>query len=204
MSSSGFLVSRAAAFKQARNEPVKPCNITESDLLPYKASNAAVWKWFRLAKYVDYDKNKQSHSEFQRAYCMKCLSDGIEPLRSSVVYRGSTSGTSIMTNHISKNHKDDEPPMLHKMKRSAGSSIADSGPSKAARVQSALPVVRQGQSQSQEQLNVVFVVNVILKMGLPVFMADNDGFRSWLAMLNPKFQLKHRTSVSLLARHGTV
>lgn len=82
---------------------------------------------------------------------MKCLSDGIEPLRSSVVYRGSTSGTSIMTNHISKNHN--EPPMPHKMKRSAGS--ADSGPSKAARVQSALPVVRQGQSQSQEQLNVV-------------------------------------------------
>ena len=78
MSISGFLVSRAASFKQARTEPVKPCNITESDLLPYKAaSNAPVWKWFRLAKYVDYDKNKQSHSEFQRAYCMKCLLDGI-------------------------------------------------------------------------------------------------------------------------------
>jgi hypothetical protein len=24
-------------------------------------------------------------------------------------------------------------------------------------------------------------------MGLPVFMADNEGFRAWLAMLNPKF-----------------
>jgi hypothetical protein len=128
MSISDFLVSRAAAFKQARNEPVMPCNITESDLLLYKAaSNAAVWKWFRLAKYVDYDKNKQSHSEFQRSYCIKYLSDGTEPLRSSVVYRGSTSGTSIMTNHISKNHKDDEPPMLQKIKRSAGSSSADSG-----------------------------------------------------------------------------
>ena len=33
------------------------------------------------------------------------------------------------------------------------------------------------QSQSQVQLNVNFVVNVILKMGLPVFMADNEGFR---------------------------
>jgi hypothetical protein len=76
---------------------------------------------------VEYDKNKQSHSEFQRAYCMKYLSDGTEPLHSSVVYRGSTSGTSIMTNHISKNHKDDESPMLQKIKRSAGSSSADSG-----------------------------------------------------------------------------
>jgi hypothetical protein len=149
MSSSGFLVSRAAAFKQARNEPVKPCNITESDLLPYKAaSNAAVWKWFRLAKYVDYDKNKQSHSESQRAYCMKCLSEGTGPLRSSpAVCRGSTSGTFFMSNHISKNHKDDGSPMLKKMKRSEGSSIVNSGPIKAARVQSALPVVRQGQSQ---------------------------------------------------------
>ena len=106
--------------------------------------------------YVEYDKNKQSHSEFQLAYCMKCLSDGIKPKQSSVVYRGSTSGTSPMTAHISKNHKDDEPPMLQKMKRSAGSSSnVDSGPRKAARVQSALPVVRQGQGQSQEQLNVV-------------------------------------------------
>ncbi len=78
--------------------------------------------------------------------------------------------------------------------------ILESGPSKSARVQSALPVVLQGQSKSQERLKVVFVVNVILKMGLPVLMADNDGFRSWLAMLNPKFQLKHRTSVSLLVK----
>jgi hypothetical protein len=63
--------------------------------------------------------------------------------------------------------------MLQKMKRSAGSSNIDSGPSNAARVQSALPVVRQGQSQSQELLNVFFIVNVILKMGLPVSMADS-------------------------------
>jgi hypothetical protein len=43
---------------------------------------------------------------------------------------------------------------------------------------SALPVARQGGSQSQEQLNVVFVVNAILKMGFPVSMADNDGTTS--------------------------
>ncbi len=87
---------------------------------------------------------------------MKCLSYGIEPIRSSVVYRGSTSGTSPMTAHISKNHNDDEPPMLQKMKRSAGSSSnVDSGPRKKATiVQSALPVVRQGQGQSQVQFNV--------------------------------------------------
>ena len=35
---------------------------------------------------------------------------------------------------------------------------------------------------------MIFVVEVILKMGLPVLMADNEGFREWLAMLNPKFQ----------------
>jgi hypothetical protein len=38
MSISVFLVSSAAAFKQAHNEPVKPCNMTELDLLPYKAA----------------------------------------------------------------------------------------------------------------------------------------------------------------------
>jgi hypothetical protein len=77
------------------------------------------------------------------------------------------------------------------MKRNAGLSIIDSVPSKAAKVQSALMVVRQGQSQSLEQLNVFFVVSVILKLGLPVFMADNvlmmDSAHG-LAMLNPKFQ----------------
>ncbi len=96
---------------------------------------------------------------------MKCFSDGIEPKRPSVVYRGSTSGTSPMTAHRSKNHKDDEPPMLQKMKRSAGaSSNVDSGPRKAASVQSALPVVRQGQGQSQEQLNVVFLSSWLIMM----------------------------------------
>ncbi len=46
-------------------------------------------------------------------------------------------------------------------------------------MQSALPGVLQGESQSQEQLNVVFLVNAILKMGFPVSMADNDGTTSW-------------------------
>ncbi len=31
-------------------------------------------------------------------------------------------------------------------------------------------------------------------------MADNEGFREWLAMLNPKFQLKHRKSLSSLLK----
>jgi hypothetical protein len=35
------------------------------------------------------------------------------------------------------------------------------------------------------RLNVIFVLNVILKMGLPVCMADNEGFRKCLAMLDP-------------------
>jgi hypothetical protein len=67
-----------------------------------------------------------------------------------------------------------------KMKRSAGSSNIESGPSKPATVQSALPVVLQGQSQRPEQWNVVFIVNVILKMCLPVSLADHGGFRAWL------------------------
>ena len=65
-------------------------------------------------------------------------------------------------------------------------------------MQSSLPVVRQLQSQSQDQFNMVFVGNVVMKMGLPLFMADNEGFREWLAMLNPKFQ--HRKSLSLLLK----
>ena len=82
-----------------------------------------------------------------------------------------------------------------KMKHSAESSESESRGSKAPRLQSSLPVVRpwQLQSQSQDQLNMVFVGNVVMKMGLPLFMADNEGFREWLAMLNPKFQ--HRKSL---------
>ncbi len=90
-----------------------------------------------------------------------------------------------MTAHISKKHAGEEAPVLQKKKRSAESSESDSRGIKVSKVQSALPVVRHMQSQSQEQLNVIFVVNIILEMGLPVFMADDEGFRAWLAMLNP-------------------
>jgi hypothetical protein len=48
--------------------------------------------------------------------------------------------------------------MLQKIKRSAGSSNIDSGP----RVQSALPVVLQGQSQSQEQLSVASIEMLVM------------------------------------------
>ena len=82
-----------------------------------------------------------------------------------------------MTYHISKYHAGEEVPILQKKKRSAESSESDTRGSKASKVQTALPIVRQMQNQSQEQLNVIFVDNVILKMGLPVFMADNEGFR---------------------------
>ena len=100
-----------------------------------------------------------------------------------------------MSNHISKHHAGEEPPLIMKQKRTSESlgSASESRVVKSPKtVQSALSVVLQAQSQSQEQLNVIFVVNVVLKIGLPVFMADNEGFRQLLAMLNPKFQLKHR------------
>jgi hypothetical protein len=61
--------------------------------------------------------------------------------------------------------------------------------------------VRQGQSQGQEQLNVVCVVDALLKMSLPVSMAGNKGFRPWLAMFNPKIQFKHKTFVCSLMKH---
>ena len=182
----------ALSLKQVDNNPVNPSEITEADLLPYKCSSASVWKWFRLAKKSVYDKKKLVYSEYQRAYCAKCLSDGIDPMKGSVVYRGSSSGTTTMSTHIQNKHPNEDPPILLKMKRCAESSESESRGSKAPRLQSSLPVVRQLQSQSQDQLNMVFVVNVVMKMGLPLFMADNEGFREWLAMLNPKFQLKHR------------
>ena len=102
-----------------------------------------------------------------------------------------------MNSHILKHHAGEEPPLIMKQKRTS-ESLGSANESRAMKspktVQSALSVVRQAQNQSQEQLNLIFVVNVVLKMGLPVFMADNEGFRQWLAMLNPKFQLNHRKS----------
>ena len=61
-----------------------------TDLLPFRSSSLSVWKWFQLAKNVEYSKKKTAHSEYQRAYCFKCLSDGIDPMQASVVYRDST------------------------------------------------------------------------------------------------------------------
>ena len=78
-----------------------------------------------------------------------------------------------MTYLISKYHAGEEVPLLQKKKLSAKFSESDTLGSKASKVQSALLIVRQ----SQEQLNVIFVVNLILKMGIPVFMAYNEGFR---------------------------
>ena len=75
-----------------------------------------------------------------------------------------------MTYHISKYHAGEEVPILQMKKRSAESSESDPRGSKASKV-------CRLSSQSQEQLNVIFVVNVILKMVLPVFMADYEGFR---------------------------
>ena len=85
-------------------------------------------------------------------------------MQASVVYRDSTQGTSSMTNHISKKHTGEDPPINLKAKRNAESSESDSRGIKIQKVQSALPVVRQMQSQSQEQLNIIFVVDIILKM----------------------------------------
>ena len=106
-----------------------------------------MWKWFRLAKNVEYGKKKTSHAEYQRAYCFKCLSDGIDPEKGSVVYRDSTQGTTSMSTHISKYHLGEEAPILQKKKRSAEFSGSDSRGSKASKIQTALPVVRQMQSQ---------------------------------------------------------
>ena len=118
------------------------------------------------------------HFSFPR-YCSKCLSDGIDPEKASVVYRNSTFGTTTMSHDISKFHAGEEAPTVQKNKRSAESSESDSRAVKPRTVQSALPVVRQVSGQTQEELNVMFVVNVILKMGLHVSMADNEGFREW-------------------------
>ena len=90
-------------LQQVPKQPTKPSVIKESDLMPFKSSTSIVWKWFRLAENVEYSKKKKSHAEYQRAYCCKCLSDGINPVKASVIYRDSTQGTTSMTTHINKN-----------------------------------------------------------------------------------------------------
>ncbi len=68
-----------------------------------------------------------------------------------------------MTTHINKNHAGEEALIMLKKKRRSESSEGDSRGMKASKVQSALPVVKRVSSYSVEQLNVIFVVNVILK-----------------------------------------
>jgi hypothetical protein len=70
----------------------------------------------------------------------------------------------------------EEATILQKKKRSAESSESDSRDVRTRAERSALPDVRQRSGQTQDS----FVVNVILEMGLPVFMADYEGFRQWL------------------------
>ena len=77
-------------LQQAPKLPTEPSHMKPTDLLPFRSSSSCAWKWFRLAKNVEYSKNKTAHSEYQRAYCFKCLSDGIDPMQASVVYRDST------------------------------------------------------------------------------------------------------------------
>jgi hypothetical protein len=56
-------------LQQVPKQPTKLSEIKESDLMPVKSSTSIVWKWFRLAKNVEYSKKKTSHAEYQRAYC---------------------------------------------------------------------------------------------------------------------------------------
>ena len=89
-----------------------------------------------------------------------------------------------MTAHIDKNHAGADAPTLLKKRRSAESSEGDSrGKGK------------QSASDSTCRCDL-FLVNVILKMGLSVFvwlvMKDSD-----IAMLNPKFE-SHRNLSSML------
>ena len=75
---------------------------------------------------MEYSNQKSSNAEYQRAYCFKCFSDGIDLQKRSVVFCDSTQGTTSMTYHISKYHAGEEVPILQKKKRSAESSESDS------------------------------------------------------------------------------
>ncbi len=106
---------------------------------------------------------KLIHKEYEPEYCAKCLSDGIDPIKGSVVYHGTSSGTATMSTRIQNKHQNEDSPILLKMKRSSESSKSESRGSKAPRLQSSLPNVRQLQTQRRDQLNLVFVVYVVLK-----------------------------------------
>jgi hypothetical protein len=119
------------------------------------------------------------------------LADGIDPIKASVTYRDISQVNFSINNHILKHHAGDELPLIMNQtltSESLGSASESRVMKYPKTMQSAFTVVRQAQNQSQEQLNLICVVNVVLKMGLPVFMSDTEGFLLWLAMLNPKFQ----------------
>jgi hypothetical protein len=84
----------------------------ETDLMSFKSSTSVAWNGFNLRQ-----------SEYQRAYCRKCLSDGIDPVNASAIYRDSTvtEGTTSIPNHIHiyKKHPGEEAPMLQSKNRSA-------------------------------------------------------------------------------------
>ena len=79
-----MLGAEQLVLRQAVEQPTKPTEITSSDLVPFTAAQSGAWQWFRLAKHIEYSKWKISHAEFQRAYCEKCLADGIYPINASV------------------------------------------------------------------------------------------------------------------------
>ena len=112
-----MLGAKQLVLRQAVEQPTKPTEITASDLLPFKAARSGVWQWFRLAKHVEYSKKKTSNAEFQRAYCDKCLADGIYPMKASVTYRDSSQGSTSMSNHILKHHAGEHPPLIMKQNR---------------------------------------------------------------------------------------
>ncbi len=60
---------RGCSTAEASEPASEHCQlITESDLLPFKSSSLPVWQFFRLAKYVEYSKNRKSHAEYQWAH----------------------------------------------------------------------------------------------------------------------------------------
>jgi hypothetical protein len=66
----------------------------------------------KMVKNVEYCAMKASYAEYQFAYCCKCLSDGIDPVKAYVIYRDSTQETTSITAHINKNHTGEEAPIL--------------------------------------------------------------------------------------------
>jgi hypothetical protein len=70
-----------------------------------------------------------------------------------------------MNHHILKHQAGEEPPLIMKQKRTSESlgSASESRVMKSPKtMQSAFTVVRQAQNPSQEQLNLIFVDNVVL------------------------------------------